>query len=176
MEETCHAGYRDTFQFLKLSGLIQCEECKTLTEEDYKTLPKEDCAKCKELEKQAEDSNLPESLRQVFQEARQSEATTSGFLSKLIQTIRSSLAWLTLYCCNIMICHDLRTSWKTLGKKVLFWVITVYLFESFKGTSNVDFSCSFNLNLLNKRNTVLCHSILSLTPSLATIAATVMMY
>ena len=94
MEETCHAGYRDTFQFLKLSGLIQCEECKTLTKEDYKTLTKEDCAKCKQLEKQAEDSKLPESLRQVFQEARQSEATTSGFLSKLIQTIRSSLAWL----------------------------------------------------------------------------------
>ena len=99
MEETCHAGYRDTFQFLKLSGLIQCEECKTLTEEDYKTLPKEDCAKCKELEQQAEDSNLPESLRQVFQEARQSEATTGGFLSQLIQSIRSSLAWfLTLSC------------------------------------------------------------------------------
>ena len=94
MEETCQAGYRDTFQFLKLGGLIQCEECKTLTEEEYKTLTKEDCAKCKELEKQAEDSNLPESLRQVFQEARQSEATTSGFLSGLIQTIRSSLAWL----------------------------------------------------------------------------------
>ena len=94
MEETCHAGYRDTFQFLKLSGLIQCEECKTLTEEDYKTLPKEDCAKCKELEQQAEDSNLPESLRQVFQEARQSEASAGGFLFGLIQTIRSSLAWL----------------------------------------------------------------------------------
>ena len=94
MEETCHAGYRDTFQFLKLSGPIQCEECKTLTEEDYKTLPKEDCAKCKELEKQAEDSNLPESLRQVFQEARQSEATTGGFLSQLTQPIKSSLAWL----------------------------------------------------------------------------------
>ena len=97
MEETCHAGYRDTFQFLKLSGLIQCEECKTLTKEDYKTLTKEDCAKCKELEKQAEDSKLPESLRQVFQEARQSEATTSGFLSQLIQTIRSSLAWLLTF-------------------------------------------------------------------------------
>ena len=94
MEETCLAGHQDVLLFLKLSGLIQCEECKTLTEEDYKTLPKEDCAKCKELEKQAEDSNLPESLRQVFQEARQSEATTSGFLSELIQTIRSSLAWL----------------------------------------------------------------------------------
>ena len=94
MEETCQAGYRDTFQFLKLSGLIKCEECNTLTKEDYKTLPKEDCAKCKELEKQADDSNLPESLRQVFQEARQSEATTRGFLSQLIQTIRSSLAWL----------------------------------------------------------------------------------
>ena len=93
MEETCHAGYRDTFQFLKLSGLIQCEECKTLAKEDNKTI-KEDCARCKELEKQAEDSKLPESLRQVFQEARQSEATTSGFLSELIQTIRSSLAWL----------------------------------------------------------------------------------
>ena len=94
MEETCQAGYRDTLQFLKLSGLIKCEECKTLTKEDYKTLPKEDCAKCKELEKQAEDSNLPESLRQVFQEARQSEASAGGFLSGLIQTIRSSLAWL----------------------------------------------------------------------------------
>ena len=94
MEETCKAGYRDTLQFLKLSGLIKCEECKTLTKEDYKTLPKEDCAKCKELEKQAEDSNLPESLRQVFQEARQSEASAGGFLSGLIQTIRSSLAWL----------------------------------------------------------------------------------
>ena len=92
LEETCHAGYRDTLQYLKLIGLIQCEECKT--KEDYKTLTKEDCAKCKQLEKQAEDSKLPESLRQVFQEARQSEATTSGFLSKLIQTIRSSLAWL----------------------------------------------------------------------------------
>ena len=32
------------------------------------------------------------------------------------------------------------------------------------------------MNLLNKRNTMLRHSILSLTPSLATIAATVMMY
>ena len=92
MEETYLAGYRDTLQYLKLSGLIQCEECKT--KEDYNTLPKENCAKCKELEKQAEDSKLPESLRQVFQEARQSEATTSGFLSELIQTIRSSLAWL----------------------------------------------------------------------------------
>ena len=92
LEETCHAGYRDTLQYLKLIGLIQCEECKT--KEDYKTLPKEDCAKCKELEKQAEDSKLPESLRQVFQEARQSEATTSGFLSRLIRPIRSSLAWL----------------------------------------------------------------------------------
>ena len=94
MEEFYLAGFQDTLQFLKLSGLIQCEECKTLTEEDYKTLPKEDCAKCKELEKQAEDSNLPESLRQVFQEARQSEASAGGFLSRLIQTIRSSLAWL----------------------------------------------------------------------------------
>ena len=94
MEEICLAGYQDALQFLKLSGLIQCEECKTLTKEDYKTLTKEDCAKCKELEKQAEDSNLPESLRQVFQEARQSEASAGGFLSGLIQTIRSSLAWL----------------------------------------------------------------------------------
>ena len=94
MEETYLEGYRDTFKFLKLRGLIQYKEGKTLTKEDYKTLTKEDCAKCKELEKQAEDSKLPESLRQVFQEARQSEATTSGFLSKLIQTIRSSLAWL----------------------------------------------------------------------------------
>ena len=92
MEETYLAGYRDTLQYLKLSGLIQCEECKT--KEDYNTLPKENCVKCKELEKQADESNLPESLRQVFQEARQSEATTSGFLSELIQTIRSSLAWL----------------------------------------------------------------------------------
>ena len=99
MEETYLEGYRDTFKFLKLRGLIQCEECKTLTKEDYKTLTKEDCAKCKELEKQAEDSKLPESLRQVFQEARQSEATTSGFLSKLIQTIRSSLAWLLTLSC-----------------------------------------------------------------------------
>ena len=94
MEETYLEGYRDTFKFLKLRGLIQCKECKTLTKEDYKTLTKEDCAKCKELEKQAEDSNLPESLRQVFQEARQSEATTSGFLSQLTQPIKSSLAWL----------------------------------------------------------------------------------
>ena len=99
MEETCHAGYRDTFQFLKLSGLIQCEECKTLTEEDYKTHPKEDCARCKELEEQAEDSNLPESLRQVFEEARQSEASASGFLSRLIQSIRSSMAWLLTLSC-----------------------------------------------------------------------------
>ena len=97
MEETYLAGYRDTLQFLKLSGLIQCEECKT--KEDYNTLPKENCAKCKELEKQADESNLPESLRQVFQEARQSEATTSGFLSRLIQTIRSSLAWLLTLSC-----------------------------------------------------------------------------
>ena len=94
MEETYLEGYRDTFKFLKLRGLIQCKECKTLTKEDYKTLTKEDCAKCKELEKQAEDSKLPESLRQVFQEARQSEASAGGFLSGLIQTIRSSLAWL----------------------------------------------------------------------------------
>ena len=92
MEEICLAGYQDALQFLKLSGLIQCEECKT--KEGYKTLTKEDCARCKELEKQAEDSNLPESLRQVFQEARQSEASTSGFLSRLIRPIRSSLAWL----------------------------------------------------------------------------------
>ena len=90
----CLEGYQDALQFLRLSGLIQCKECKTLTKEDYKTLTKEDCAKCKELEKQAEDSKLPESLRQVFQEARQSEATTSSFLSWLIQQIRSSLAWL----------------------------------------------------------------------------------
>ena len=94
LEETYVAGFQDTLQFLKLSGLIQCEECKTLTKEGYKTLPKEDCAKCKEIEKQAEDSKMPESLRQVFQEARQSEATTSSFLSWLIQQIRSSLAWL----------------------------------------------------------------------------------
>ena len=94
LEKFYLAGFQDTLQFLKLSGLIQCEECKTLTKEDYKTLTKEDCAKCKELEKQAEDSNLPESLRQVFQEARQSEASAGGFLSGLIQTIRSSLAWL----------------------------------------------------------------------------------
>ena len=92
MEEICLAGYQDALQFLKLSGLIQCEECKT--KEDYNTLPKENCAKCKELEKQADESNLPESLRQVFQRARQSVVTTSGFLSELIQTIRSSLAWL----------------------------------------------------------------------------------
>ena len=99
MEETYLEGYRDTFKFLKLRGLIQCEECKTLTKEDYKTLTKKDCAKCKELEKKAEDSKLPQSLRQVFKEARQSEATASGFLSKLIQTIRASLAWfLTLTC------------------------------------------------------------------------------
>ena len=99
MEETYLEGYQDTFQFLKLRGLIQCEECKTLTKEDYKTLTKEDCAKCKELEKQAEDSELPESLRQVFQEARQSEASTGGFLSGLIQTIRSSLVWLLTLSC-----------------------------------------------------------------------------
>ena len=99
MEEFYLAGYQDTVRFLKLSGLIQCEECKTLTEEECNTLTKEDCAKCKELEKQAEDSNLPESLRQVFQEARQSEATTSGFLSELIQTIRSTLAWLLTLSC-----------------------------------------------------------------------------
>ena len=97
MEEICLAGYQDALQFLKLSGLIQCEECKT--KEDYNTLPKENCAKCKELETQADESNLPESLRQVFQEARQSEATTSGFLSQLTHSIRSSLAWfLTLSC------------------------------------------------------------------------------
>ena len=94
MEETYLEGYRDTFKFLKLRGLIQCEECKTLTKEDYKTLTKEDCAKCKELERQAEDSKLPESLRKVFQEARQSEASAGGFLSGLIQSIRSSMAWL----------------------------------------------------------------------------------
>ena len=94
LEETYVAGFQDTLQFLKLSGLIQCEECKTLTKEECKTFAKEDCAKCKELETQAEDSKLPESLRQVFQEARQSEATTGCFLSGLIQTIRSSLAWL----------------------------------------------------------------------------------
>ena len=88
------AGFQDTFQFLKLSGLIKCEECKTLTEEECKALSKEDCAKCKELEKKADESDLPESLRQVFQEARQSEASAGGFLSGLIQTIRSSLAWL----------------------------------------------------------------------------------
>ena len=99
MEEIYLEGYQDALQFLKLSGLIQCEECKTLTKEDYKTLTKEDCARCKELEKQAEDSKLPESLRQVFQEARQSEATTSGFLSELIQTIRSTLAWLLTLSC-----------------------------------------------------------------------------
>ena len=92
MEETYQAGYRDTLQYLKLCGLFHCEECKT--KENFKTLPKKDCAKCKELEEQAEDSNLPESLRQVFQEARQSEASAGGFLSGLIQTIRSSLAWL----------------------------------------------------------------------------------
>ena len=92
MEETYLAGYQDTVRFLKLSGLIQCEECKT--KEDYKTIPKEYCAKCRELEKQAEDSKLPESLKQVFHEARQSEATTGGFLSGMIQTIRSSLVWL----------------------------------------------------------------------------------
>ena len=94
MEEIYLEGYQDALQFLKLSGLIQCEECKNLTKEDYKTLTKEDCAKCKQLEKQAEDSKLPETLRQVFQEARQSEATTGGFLSGMIQTIRSSLVWL----------------------------------------------------------------------------------
>ena len=101
LEKFYMAGYQDTFQFLKLSGLIKCEECKTLTEEECKALTKdkEDCAKCKELEKKAEDSKLPESLRQVFQEARQSEATTSGFLSRLIQTIRSSLAWLLTLSC-----------------------------------------------------------------------------
>ena len=96
LEKFYLAGFQDTFRFLKLSGLIKCEECKTLTKEECKALTKdkEDCAKCKELEKQAEDSNLPESLRQVFQEARQSEATTSGFLSRLIRPIRYSLAWL----------------------------------------------------------------------------------
>ena len=99
LEKFYLAGFQDTLQFLKLSGLIQCEECKTLTKEDYKTLTKEDCAKCKQLEKQAEDSKLPESLSQVFQEARQSEATSGGFLSRLIQTIRSSLAWLLTLSC-----------------------------------------------------------------------------
>ena len=94
LEKFYLAGFQDTLQFLKLSGLIQCEACKTLTKEDYKTLTKEDCAKCKELEKQAEDSNLPESLRQVFQEVRQPEASAGGFLSWLIQSIRSSMAWL----------------------------------------------------------------------------------
>ena len=94
MEEIYLEGYQDALQFLKLSGLIQCEECKTLTKEDYKALTKEDCAKCKELEKRAEDSNLPESLRQVFQEARQSAANASCFLSGLIQSIRSGMAWL----------------------------------------------------------------------------------
>ena len=44
LEKFYMAGYQDTFQFLKLSGLIKCEECKTLTEEEYKTLTKEDCA------------------------------------------------------------------------------------------------------------------------------------
>ena len=99
MEEFYLAGFQDTLQFLKLSGLIQCEECKTLTEEEYKTLTKENCARCKELEKQAEDSNLPESLRQVFQEARQSEANAGGFLSGLIQSIRSVMAWLLTLSC-----------------------------------------------------------------------------
>ena len=99
LEKFYLAGFQDTFRFLKLSCLIKCEECKTLSKEDYNTLPKEDCAKCKELERQAEDSKLPESLRQVFQEARQSEASAGGFLSWLIRPIRSSLAWfLTLSC------------------------------------------------------------------------------
>ena len=89
LEKFYMAGYEDTFQFLKLNGLIKCEECKTLTEEECKALTKdkEDCAKCKELEKKAEDSKLPESLRQVFQEARQSETTTGSFLSRLIRPI-----------------------------------------------------------------------------------------
>ena len=39
-----------------------------------------------------------------------------------------------------MICHDLSTFWKPLGKKVLFWVKTVYIFLSFKGASKVNFS------------------------------------
>ena len=98
LEKFYMAGYEDTFQFLKLNGLIKCEECKTLTKEECKALTK-DCAKCKELEKKAEGSKLPESLRQVFQEARQSEASTRGFLSGLIQTIRSSLAWLLTLSC-----------------------------------------------------------------------------
>ena len=99
LEKFYQAGFQDTFQFLKLSGLIKCEECKTLTKEEYKALTKENCAKCKELEKKAQDSKLPESLRQVFQEARQSEASTRGFLSGLIKTIRSSLAWLLTLSC-----------------------------------------------------------------------------
>ena len=79
MEELCLEGYQDALRFLKLSGLIRCEDCKTVT--------REDCLGCREEEEKAEKSDLPESMRQVFEEARKVEEAAGGLFSWFLRPI-----------------------------------------------------------------------------------------
>ena len=75
-------GYQDALRFLKLSGLIRCTDCKTVM-----TSSRVDCPGCLEVEEQAEKSELPMGLRQVFEEARVVEAAADGIFSWLMRPI-----------------------------------------------------------------------------------------
>ena len=79
MEELCLEGYQDALRFLKLSGLIRCADCRTVT--------KVDCPACREVEEEAEKSELPEPLRRVFEEARNVEAAADGIFSWFMRPI-----------------------------------------------------------------------------------------
>ena len=79
MEELCLEGYQDALRFLKLSRLIRCADCKTLT--------KVDCPGCREVEEEAEKSELPKAMRQVFEEARNVEAAAGGLFSWFMRPI-----------------------------------------------------------------------------------------
>ena len=79
MEELCLEGYQDALRFLKLSGLIRCEDCKTVT--------KVDCLGCREEEEKAQRSDLPEAMKQVFEEARKVEEAADGLFSWLPRPI-----------------------------------------------------------------------------------------
>ena len=85
MEELCLEGYQDALRFLKISGLLRCADCKTVT--------RVDCATCRQVEEEAEKSHLPESVRQVFEEARETEAAADGLFSWFIRPIEMSFEW-----------------------------------------------------------------------------------
>ena len=79
MEGLCLEGYQDALRFLKLSGLVRCEHCKTVT--------RVGCPGCREVEEKAEKSDLPEAMKQVFEEARKVEEAAGGLFSWLLRPI-----------------------------------------------------------------------------------------